>query len=172
MARAKSARRVPPCFVGTADQVRPRVTRATSARRVPTCFVSTPTRCTPGWQGPCLPECAAGHRGPCMLVRHEVPTYTPSISGHGSATRAHRTRILEPHGLGAPHHSSRDANHARHATRRPTYAHDLQRSQRFPPRHLRLSWETCCESKENVNDMGLNTDHGTNEMHFCRLTTL
>ncbi len=99
MVRAKFARRVSPCFVGTADQVRPRVTKATSAHRVPTWFVRTPTRCLPGWQGPCLSECAAGQRGPCMLVRHEVPSHTPSSGGHGSATRAHGTRILEPHGL-------------------------------------------------------------------------
>ena len=101
VARAKSARRVPPCFVGTADQVRPRVTKATSAHRVPTWFVRTPTQCLPGWRASGLSECATGQHGPCMLVRHEVPSHTPSSGGHGSATRAHGTRILEPHGLAA-----------------------------------------------------------------------
>ena len=47
-----------------------------------------------------VPEYAAGRGGPCMLVCYEVPYYTPSISDRGSASRAHRTRILETYGLG------------------------------------------------------------------------
>ncbi len=101
MVRAKFARRVSPCFVGTADQVRPRVTKATSAHRVPTWFVHTPTQCLPGWRASSLSECATGQHGLCMLVRHEVPPHTSSSGGHRSATRAHGTHILDPHGLAA-----------------------------------------------------------------------